>query len=74
MSIQILNALASDHEIFDGLRFGEDNDMFVLSSKSPHVQITKALKDEIDLKLKSPLVSDAKCFRLLIQSLIDDDE
>lgn len=52
----------------------EDNDMYVLSSNSPHVQITKALKDEIDRKLNSPIVSDAKCYRFLIQSILDDEE
>lgn len=46
MSIEILNVLATDNEIFDNLRFGQDDDMYVLSPRIPNVQISKILKEE----------------------------
>jgi hypothetical protein len=66
---KILNVLATDNEIFDNLRF-----MYVLSPRIANVQISKILKEDLDNKLENPEISEGKCFRLLIQHLIESEE
>ena len=55
-------------------RFGQDYDMYVLSPRIPNVQISKILKEDLDNKLENPEISEGKCFRLLIQHLIEFEE